>query len=170
MNFRCSSGAVYFVVTSSLIPGNRPADLLATLFSFHCTSVGGAAGAILTYFGNVVNTRMRVSRGYAASHRAVAKLTSGILPLRVQVRSFLNNVVEQDHRRISSESEPMLGFKRFETAAVTIRGIPVSRENQETTVQPQTPNRKNNPRSGNLGRGLGRLKSAKPSRKTQNIH
>ena len=39
--------------------------------------------------------------GYAASHRAVAKLkTSGILPLRVQVRSFLNNVVEQDHRRI----------------------------------------------------------------------
>ena len=39
--------------------------------------------------------------GYAATHRAVAKLkTSGILPLRVQVRSckYLNNVVEQDHR------------------------------------------------------------------------
>ena len=41
--------------------------------------------------------------GYAASHRAVAKLkTSGILPCRVQVRSckYLNNVIEQDHRRI----------------------------------------------------------------------
>ena len=36
----------------------------------------------------------------------------------------------------------MLGFKRFETASVTIRGIPVSRENQETTIQPQTTNRK----------------------------
>jgi transposase-like protein len=41
--------------------------------------------------------------GYAASHRAVATLkTSGILPRRVRVRSckYLNNVVEQDHRRI----------------------------------------------------------------------
>jgi transposase-like protein len=41
--------------------------------------------------------------GYAASHRAVAKLkTAGILPRRVQVRSckYLNNVIEQDHRRI----------------------------------------------------------------------
>ena len=64
--------------------------------------------------------------GYAASHRAVAKLkTSGILPRRVQVRSckYLNNLIEQDHRRIKQRVRPMLGFKRFETAAVTIRGI-----------------------------------------------
>src|SRR4029077_7341082 len=37
-------------------------------------------------------------------------------------------------------------------------------ENQETTIQPQTTNRTTNHRSGNLGRGPGRLKSAKPSR------
>jgi transposase-like protein len=64
--------------------------------------------------------------GYAASHRAVAKLkTSGILPCRVEVRSckYLNNVIEQDHRRIKQRIRPMLGFNRFETAAVTIRGI-----------------------------------------------
>jgi transposase-like protein len=64
--------------------------------------------------------------GYAASHRAVEKLkTSGILPRRVQVRSckYLNNVIEQDHRRIKQRVRPMLGFKRFETAAVMIRGI-----------------------------------------------
>ena len=64
--------------------------------------------------------------GYAASHRAVAKLKiSGILPRRVQVRSckYLNNVIEQDHRRIKQRIRPMLGFKRFETAAVTIQGI-----------------------------------------------
>ena len=64
--------------------------------------------------------------GYAASHRAVAKLKEvGTLPGRVQVRSckYLNNVVEQDHRRIKQRVRPMLGFKRFETAAVTIRGI-----------------------------------------------
>jgi hypothetical protein len=61
--------------------------------------------------------------GYAASHRAVDKLkTSGILPRRVQVRSckYLNNVIEQDHRRIKQRVRPMLGFKRFETAAVMI--------------------------------------------------
>jgi transposase-like protein len=56
----------------------------------------------------------------------VAKLKEvGIFPRRVQVRSrkYLNNVVEQDHRRIKQRIRPMLGFKRFETAAVTIRGI-----------------------------------------------
>src|SRR5437764_9091820 len=64
--------------------------------------------------------------GYAASHRAVAKLKEvGTLPARGQVRSckYLNNLIEQDHRRIKQRTRPMLGFKRFETAAVTIRGI-----------------------------------------------
>jgi transposase-like protein len=64
--------------------------------------------------------------GYAASHRAVAKLkAAGRLPRRLRVRSckYLNNVIEQDHRRIKQRLRPMLGFKRFETAAVTIRGI-----------------------------------------------
>ena len=58
--------------------------------------------------------------GYAASHRAVDKLkAAGRLPRRVRVRSckYLNNVVEQDHRRIKQRIRPMLGFKRFETAA-----------------------------------------------------
>src|SRR5271165_5713244 len=34
-------------------------------------------------------------------------------------------------------------------------------ENQETTIQPQTTNRKSNHRSGNVGRGLGGLKPGK---------
>jgi len=64
--------------------------------------------------------------GYAASHRAVAKLkAAGTLPRRVRVRSckYLNNVVEQDHRRIKQRIRPIIGFKRFDTATVTIRGI-----------------------------------------------
>jgi transposase-like protein len=64
--------------------------------------------------------------GYAASHRAVTNLkAAGTLPRRVRVRScpYLNNVVEQDHRRIKQQVRPMLGFKQFETAAVTIRGF-----------------------------------------------
>src|SRR5436309_12341127 len=63
---------------------------------------------------------------YAASHRAIAELkAAGSMPHRVRIRSskYLNNTVEQDHRRIKHRIRPMLGFKRFETAAITIRGI-----------------------------------------------
>jgi transposase-like protein len=63
---------------------------------------------------------------YAASHRAVAEMKSaGTLPHRVGVRSnkYLNNMIEQDHRRIKQRIRPMLGFKRFDTAAITITGI-----------------------------------------------
>src|SRR5215831_12526867 len=64
--------------------------------------------------------------GYAASHRAIRELKStGRMCRRVQVRSskYLNNVVEQDHRRVKQRIGPMLGFKRFDTASITISGI-----------------------------------------------
>src|SRR5216684_1829802 len=63
---------------------------------------------------------------YAASHRAVREMKEdGELPRRVKVRSnqYLNNLVEQDHRRVKQRIRPMLGFKRFDNAAVTISGI-----------------------------------------------
>jgi transposase-like protein len=63
---------------------------------------------------------------YAASHSAVRELRAeGAMPKRVRVRSskYLNNGIEQDHRRVKQRIRPMLGFKRFQTAAVTISGI-----------------------------------------------
>jgi hypothetical protein len=53
---------------------------------------------------------------YAASPRAVADLKGdGELPKRVVVRSskYLNNLIEQDHRRIKQRLRPMLGLKAF---------------------------------------------------------
>jgi transposase-like protein len=81
--------------------------------------------------------------GYAASHRAVSKLTiAGILPRRVEGRSckYLNNVIEQDHRRIKQRIRPMLGFNHFETAAVTIRGIELAEtiKKQQFNLKPLT--------------------------------
>jgi transposase-like protein len=35
----------------------------------------------------------------------------------------LNNLTEQDHRNVKSRINAMLGFKRFQSAAVTISGI-----------------------------------------------
>ncbi|WP_157103433.1 DDE-type integrase/transposase/recombinase, partial [Variovorax sp. WDL1] len=36
---------------------------------------------------------------------------------------YLNNMIEQDHRGVKSRINPMLGFKVFDRAAVTIAGV-----------------------------------------------
>jgi transposase-like protein len=48
--------------------------------------------------------------------------TDGLLPTRTKLRSskYLNNLIEQDHRGIKARTNPMLGFKNFSSAAVTI--------------------------------------------------
>ena len=68
--------------------------------------------------------------GYAASHRAVREMrTVGLLPKRTKLRSskYLNNMIEQDHRGIKFRTGPMLAFKNFESAAVTIGGVELLR-------------------------------------------
>jgi transposase-like protein len=75
--------------------------------------------------GQRVPTKITLD-AYAASHRAVADLKdTGHLPKRVVVRSskYLNNLIEQDHRRVKHRLGPMLGLKSFRTAAVVIGGI-----------------------------------------------
>ncbi len=64
--------------------------------------------------------------GYAGTHTAIDELKeSVILPINVLVRTskYLNNLIEQDHRRVKHRVYPMLGFKRFGNAAITISGI-----------------------------------------------
>jgi transposase-like protein len=64
--------------------------------------------------------------GYPATHAAVTELKrSGVLRPQTNVRTstYLNNLVEQDHRRVKQRIYPMLGFKKFGSAAVTISGI-----------------------------------------------
>jgi transposase-like protein len=64
--------------------------------------------------------------GYAASHRAVREMKAdGQLLADTKVRSskYLNNLIEQDHRGIKLRVGPMLGFKWFRTAAITIAGV-----------------------------------------------
>ena len=63
---------------------------------------------------------------YAASHRAVTELKdSGEMPKRVRVRSskYLNNLIEQDHRRVKQRIRAMVGLKSFGAVVVTISGI-----------------------------------------------
>ena len=49
----------------------------------------------------------------------------GSLPANTKLRSskYLNNLIEQDHRGVKQRIGPMLGFKQFRNAAITIAGI-----------------------------------------------
>ena len=63
--------------------------------------------------------------GSQASHQAVAELKAeGALPAQTLVRTnkYLNNIIEQDHRRVKQRCYPMLGFKTFGNAEVTLSG------------------------------------------------
>jgi putative transposase len=43
--------------------------------------------------------------------------------VRVRTNEYLNNLVEQGHRRVKQRVYPMVGLKRFRDAAITISGI-----------------------------------------------
>ena len=44
---------------------------------------------------------------------------------RIKIRQckYLNNIIEQDHRRVKRQCRPMLGFKRFRSAQITLAGF-----------------------------------------------
>jgi transposase-like protein len=69
---------------------------------------------------------------YAAWHRAIHELKDSgeIFYQKMRVRScaHLNNVVEQDHRRVKQRLYPMLGFKGFENARVVIGAIELAQK------------------------------------------
>src|SRR5580698_730334 len=44
-------------------------------------------------------------------------------PVRIRSSQYLNNIVEQDHRRVKFRLQPMLGFKSFYNARRVIAGI-----------------------------------------------
>jgi transposase-like protein len=69
--------------------------------------------------------------GYPATHAVVAELKASrvIHPeAKVWTSKYLNNIIEQDHRRVKQRIYPMLGFKRFRNAAIAITGIELAQK------------------------------------------
>jgi transposase-like protein len=69
--------------------------------------------------------------GYPATHAAVAELkASGVIHSEVKVwtSKYLNNIIEQDHRRVKQRIYPMLGFKILRNAAIAITGIELAQK------------------------------------------
>jgi putative transposase len=46
--------------------------------------------------------------------------------IEMRQSKYLNNIVEQDRRAIKRQTRPMLGFKSFRSAAVTLAGIEIT--------------------------------------------
>jgi transposase-like protein len=68
--------------------------------------------------------------GYAASHRAVREMpkeNEAWKWTRLRSSKYLNNLIEQDHRGVKFRTGPMLGFKNFDNASITIAGIELMR-------------------------------------------
>jgi hypothetical protein len=82
-------------------------------------------GSLLEPLSNTV-PRNDHARQLSCTHAAVTELKkSGVLRLQTKVRKskYLNNLIEQDHRRVKQRLYPMLGFKNISNAAVTVSGI-----------------------------------------------
>jgi transposase-like protein len=64
--------------------------------------------------------------GYQASHRAAGEFLEqheGGARTTIRSSKYLNNLIEQDHRSVKLRLGPMLGFKLFRRASITIAGI-----------------------------------------------
>jgi len=83
------------------------------------------------FFRKALKTQGRPPRvitldGYAASHRAVRELPDENevwKDTKLRSSKYLNNMIEQDHLSVKSRIGPMLGFKKFMRARITIAGI-----------------------------------------------
>ncbi len=68
--------------------------------------------------------------GFEPSHCALRRMGIrgdfnffGPNPMKIRSSKYLNNTVEQDHRRIKFRVSAMLGFKSFENAKIVLAGI-----------------------------------------------
>jgi transposase-like protein len=61
----------------------------------------------------------------SGANKAAIKAYSPENNTEIEIRQakYLNNIVEQDHRSIRRIVRPMLGFKAFHSASVTLSGI-----------------------------------------------
>jgi transposase-like protein len=69
--------------------------------------------------------------GYPATHAAVAELKKGGVlrqETKVWTSKYLNHIIGQGHRRVKQRIYPVLGFKNFRHAAVTISVIELAQK------------------------------------------
>ncbi len=70
-------------------------------------------------------TPEKITIDKSGANRAAIESHNDETEAAIEIRQikYLNNIVEQDHRAIKRVVRPMLGFKSFRSAAVTLAGI-----------------------------------------------
>ena len=73
--------------------------------------------------------------GFEATHAALRRMGMNNEfnyrwdnPVQIRTCPYLNNIVEQDHRRVKSRVGPMLGFKRFFNARRVVAGVELAQK------------------------------------------
>ncbi|WP_425484096.1 IS6 family transposase [Allomesorhizobium camelthorni] len=69
------------------------------------------------------STAVRAIVSCDATSRLQDRSGRKLMPIRIRQSQYLNNRIEQDHRRIKRRVRSMLGFKSFASAAATLDGI-----------------------------------------------
>ncbi len=75
------------------------------------------------YNGNPEKVVIDKSGSNISALKAANKELAEDKQIEVRQVKYLNNIVEQDHRFIKKRTKPMLGFKSFRSAKITITGI-----------------------------------------------
>jgi putative transposase len=68
-------------------------------------------------------TNYEAIRSCDAESRLRDRLRRALKPIRIRKSQYLNNRIEQDHRRIKRRVRPMIGFKSVASAEIILSGI-----------------------------------------------
>ena len=84
--------------------------------------------AVLSFLNKAIKLQKKPSKiniDKSGANKAGIKRYNQENRKRIKIRQckYLNNIVEQDHRFIKKKIRPMLGFKSFESASITLGGI-----------------------------------------------
>lgn len=107
----------------------RAVDSLGNTIEFllrkHRDKVAAKAFFRKAFKNNEIPEKVNIDK--SGSNISALNSANDILPENNQIEilqnKYLNNIIEQDHRFIKKRTKPMLGFKSFQSAKITIAGI-----------------------------------------------
>ena len=87
--------------------------------------------------GNGTHEKINIDK--SGSNKAAIELHNETVDPEIECRQckYLNNVVEQDHRAVKRIARPMMGFKSFASAQVTLGGIEVMHMIRKGQLRPE---------------------------------
>ena len=117
----------YFCKCSACLVIRRAVDKAGTTVDFLLTAMRDRKAA-LRFLRKAIKwneTPKKITIDKSGANTAAIESHNAKTEAGIEIRQikYLNNIVEQDHRGIKRVVQPMLGFKSFRSAAVTLAGI-----------------------------------------------